>query len=109
MEQGSMRLLGDCRLLSSLCPPLYSEWASCSCHFHPGKSAPTALHTRHNITGWFSNFRWLVNQGRDDEALAVLSRARNLPPDADLVQIEYLCVPPFLRFILVEPRSHTGP
>ncbi|KAF8149903.1 general substrate transporter [Crassisporium funariophilum] len=34
--------------------------------------------------------RWLVNQGRDDEALAVLSRARNLPPTADLVQIEFL-------------------
>ncbi|KAG5353532.1 hypothetical protein C0989_005979 [Termitomyces sp. Mn162] len=28
--------------------------------------------------------RWLVNQGRDDEALAVLSRARGLPSDSDL-------------------------
>ncbi|KAG5637166.1 hypothetical protein H0H81_005569 [Sphagnurus paluster] len=36
--------------------------------------------------------RWLVNQGRDDEALAVLSRARGLPPDSDLVQIEFLSV-----------------
>ncbi|KAG6820960.1 hypothetical protein H0H93_009196 [Arthromyces matolae] len=34
--------------------------------------------------------RWLVNQGRDDEALAVLSRARALPPDDELVQIEFL-------------------
>ncbi|EKM78770.1 hypothetical protein AGABI1DRAFT_92337 [Agaricus bisporus var. burnettii JB137-S8] len=34
--------------------------------------------------------RWLVNQGRDDEALAVLSRARNLPPDHELVKIEFL-------------------
>jgi len=34
--------------------------------------------------------RWLVNQGRNDEALQVLSRARNLPPDDDLVQIEFL-------------------
>ncbi|EJD07121.1 general substrate transporter [Fomitiporia mediterranea MF3/22] len=34
--------------------------------------------------------RWLVNQGRNDEALAVLSSARRLPPDSDLVQIEYL-------------------
>ncbi|KAF5381949.1 hypothetical protein D9615_004356 [Tricholomella constricta] len=33
---------------------------------------------------------WLVNQRRDDEALAVLSRARGLPPDSDLVQIEFL-------------------
>ncbi|KAG6842307.1 hypothetical protein C0991_010595 [Blastosporella zonata] len=33
---------------------------------------------------------WLVNQGRDDEALAVLSNARCLPPDSDLVQIEFL-------------------
>lgn len=34
--------------------------------------------------------RWLVNQGRDDEALAVLSSARGLPPDADLVRLEFL-------------------
>jgi len=34
--------------------------------------------------------RWLVNQGRDDEALAVLSRSRNLPPEADVVRIEFL-------------------
>lgn len=34
--------------------------------------------------------RWLINQGRDDEALVVLSNARRLPPDSDLVQIEYL-------------------
>ncbi|KAH7925500.1 general substrate transporter [Leucogyrophana mollusca] len=36
------------------------------------------------------NIRWLVNQGRDDEALAVLSRARRSPPESDLVQIEFL-------------------
>lgn len=34
--------------------------------------------------------RWLVNKGRDDEALQVLSKARHLPPDSDLVQIEFL-------------------
>jgi len=34
--------------------------------------------------------RWLVNQGRDDEALKVLSGARQMPPDSDLVQIEFL-------------------
>ncbi|KAI5986533.1 general substrate transporter [Pisolithus albus] len=34
--------------------------------------------------------RWLVNQQRDDEALQVLSRARGLPTDSDLVQIEFL-------------------
>lgn len=34
--------------------------------------------------------RWLVNKGRDDEALQVLSKARRLPPDSDLVQIEFL-------------------
>ncbi|KAF5313019.1 hypothetical protein D9619_003853 [Psilocybe cf. subviscida] len=34
--------------------------------------------------------RWLVNQGRDDEALQVLSRARHLPPDSELIQIEFL-------------------
>lgn len=36
--------------------------------------------------------RWLVNQGRNDEALIVLSNARGLSPDADLVQIEFLYV-----------------
>ena len=34
--------------------------------------------------------RWLVNNGRDDEALQVLSRARRSSPDSDLVQIEFL-------------------
>ncbi|RXW21725.1 hypothetical protein EST38_g4122 [Candolleomyces aberdarensis] len=34
--------------------------------------------------------RWLVNQGRDEEALAILSQARNLPPDSELVRIEFL-------------------
>ncbi|KAH9850320.1 general substrate transporter [Lenzites betulinus] len=34
--------------------------------------------------------RWLVNNARDDEALQVLSRARRLPPNSDLVQIEFL-------------------
>ena len=34
--------------------------------------------------------RWLVNKGRDEEALAVLSSARNLPPDNELIQIEFL-------------------
>jgi len=34
--------------------------------------------------------RWLVNKGRDDEALGVLSRARRLPSDHDLIQIEFL-------------------
>lgn len=37
-----------------------------------------------------SMYRWLVNQGRDEEALAVLSRARRLPLKSDLVQIEFL-------------------
>ena len=36
--------------------------------------------------------RWLVNQGRDDEALAVLSKARGISADADLVRLEFLCV-----------------
>ncbi|KAF8206387.1 general substrate transporter [Mycena galopus ATCC 62051] len=34
--------------------------------------------------------RWLVNQGRNDEALKVLSFARGVPEDSDLVQIEFL-------------------
>lgn len=39
--------------------------------------------------------RWLINQGREEEALAVLSRTRDLPPDSELIQIEFLWV---LRF-----------
>jgi len=34
--------------------------------------------------------RWLVNKGRDDEALSVLAYARHLPKENDLVQIEFL-------------------
>ncbi|KAF5391665.1 hypothetical protein D9757_002372 [Collybiopsis confluens] len=34
--------------------------------------------------------RWLVNQGRNDEALVVLSNAHGLPPEHELVQIEFL-------------------
>jgi len=34
--------------------------------------------------------RWLVNQGRDEEAIAVLSSTRRLPVDSDLIQIEFL-------------------
>ena len=41
-------------------------------------------------TANLSMYRWLVNQGRDEEALAVLSRARRLPIKSDLVQIEFL-------------------
>ncbi|GJJ14455.1 hypothetical protein Clacol_008719 [Clathrus columnatus] len=34
--------------------------------------------------------RWLINVGRDEEALNVLSYARRLPRDNELVQIEFL-------------------
>ncbi|KAI0322572.1 general substrate transporter [Amylostereum chailletii] len=34
--------------------------------------------------------RWLVNRGREEEAIIVLSNARRLPPDHELVQIEFL-------------------
>lgn len=34
--------------------------------------------------------RWLVNKGRDEEAINVLSYARHLPKEHDLVQIEFL-------------------
>lgn len=34
--------------------------------------------------------RWLVNEGRDDEAIEVLARMRNLPAESELVKIEFL-------------------
>jgi hypothetical protein len=34
--------------------------------------------------------RWLINKGRDQEALQVLSNARGLPIESDLIQIEFL-------------------
>ncbi|EIM91189.1 general substrate transporter [Stereum hirsutum FP-91666 SS1] len=34
--------------------------------------------------------RWLMNKGREEEALTVLARARYLPVDDELVQIEFL-------------------
>lgn len=36
--------------------------------------------------------RWLVGRGRDEEAIAVLARARDLPQDNELIQLEFLCV-----------------
>jgi len=34
--------------------------------------------------------RWLVNQGRDEEALSVLVRVRSLSADHELIQVEFL-------------------
>jgi len=34
--------------------------------------------------------RWLVSQGREEEAIQVLSDARRMPKESDLVQIEFL-------------------
>ncbi|KAL2024903.1 hypothetical protein VTK56DRAFT_3602 [Thermocarpiscus australiensis] len=34
--------------------------------------------------------RWLINHGREEEARKVLSSLRNLPPDHELVEIEFL-------------------
>ena len=41
-----------------------------------------------------------MNQGREDEALAVLSRARGMPPDSEVVQIEFLYVEVFSNRLL---------
>jgi len=45
--------------------------------------------------------RWLINKGRDDEALKVLSYARSLPQEHDLVQIEFLYVPHLSQFFVL--------
>lgn len=34
--------------------------------------------------------RWLISRQREDEALSVLCSTRNLPPDDELVRIEFL-------------------
>jgi len=34
--------------------------------------------------------RWLVNQGRDEETRSVIASLRRLPPESNLVEIEYL-------------------
>lgn len=34
--------------------------------------------------------RWLIHHGREDEARKVLSHLRDLPPDHELVEIEFL-------------------
>ena len=34
--------------------------------------------------------RWLVNEGRNEEALAIVAKLRNLPETHELVQLEYL-------------------
>jgi hypothetical protein len=34
--------------------------------------------------------RWLVAQGRDEEAIKVLCMTRELPEESELIQIEYL-------------------
>lgn len=41
---------------------------------------------------WFLPYspRWLVNQGRDEEAKSTLSKLRSLPIDSPLVEVEYL-------------------
>jgi sugar porter (SP) family MFS transporter len=34
--------------------------------------------------------RWLINQGRDEETRSVIANLRRLPPDSNLVELEYL-------------------
>jgi hypothetical protein len=34
--------------------------------------------------------RWLISKGREEEAMEVLSSARAMPKESDLVQIEFL-------------------
>ena len=34
--------------------------------------------------------RWLVNQGRDEDTRSVIAKLRRLPPESNLVEIEYL-------------------
>lgn len=58
------------------------------CHSRRGLSLKCGALLIHVL----SFLRWLISQGREDEALKVLSEARGLPPDNDLVQIEYLSV-----------------
>ena len=49
--------------------------------------------------------RWLINNGRDDEALQVLSRARREAPDSEIVQIEFLWVSSLVPMFLYLSQS----
>ena len=60
-----------------------------SVHAFPAQVCPSQLPRDQRLTRFC---RWLINNGREDEALAVLSRARGLPPDSEVVQIEFLWV-----------------
>lgn len=42
--------------------------------------------------------RWLMTEGREEECLAVVSKIRSLPPDHELVQLEFLEVKAQHRF-----------
>jgi hypothetical protein len=85
-----VRLLGVSPLHFNSSPPSYSAWAYSECRFPQGTHYKVISHGK-SLSGYTSS-RWLVNKGRDDEALAVLSRARGLPSDSELIQIEFLYV-----------------
>jgi len=70
------------------CPSVDSRYAPSCLLFE----SHLTLHTYLGIGIFFLPYspRWLVNQGRDEEAVAVLANVRGLPESHDLVQIEFL-------------------
>jgi hypothetical protein len=85
------KLHGGYPLLYNSFPLLSSGLAFSSCRSHHGEYFLYCMRLWEESGDFdYPINRWLVNQGRDDEALAVLSKARNLPPDHELVRIEFL-------------------
>ena len=89
LVQVNVKLPGGCLSLCNLSLLSFLELEYCSCHSHLGEYF---IHWGWNDAYDRSTHRWLVNQGRDDEALAILSKARGLSVDADLIRLEFLYV-----------------
>ena len=90
LPKARARQHGESRLPFSLCPLSSSVLASCSCPSRlGGLSREVVTHRRMLTLCALLSSRWLVNNGRDDEALQVLCKLRALPPTDSRVLREW--------------------